>query len=320
MAAQDSPVFRAGTNTVLVPVTVTDRSGRFVQGLTAEQFEISEGGTRRAVAEFSAGRVPVSLGILLDISGAMAPDEETRVADGVRWAHTRRALEVLLTRLDAADEVSFAVFNHQVAVAPWTQDHPGILREFDGLRPGGGNALLDAVQLVSPTFELARHQRKVLLLISDGNDTNSSSGQGATPSDPRSLDGAPPGHEPMTLMADSRETLRQRRISTAKSILRRLDVMLYAIGIGTRKGMPVDTVLLEGLTRDSGGYAEPLRDPSAISAAAARIWDDLQSQYLLAFEPGSVDGRYHEIRVRTKDRQLRVRSRAGYVALPVTPK
>ena len=311
------PVFRARTDAVYVPVTVTDRSGRFVRGLTADQFDISEGGTRRPVVQFSAERVPVSLGILLDISGAMAPDEEARVADGVRWVHTRRAFEVLLTRLDAADEVSFAVFNHQVAVAPWTQDHPGILREFDGLRPGGGNALLDAVQLVLPTFELARHQRKVLLLISDGNDTNSSSGQGATPSDPPSLDGAPPA---MTLMADSRETLRQRRISTAKSILRRLDVMLYAIGIGTRKGMPVDTVLLEGLTKDSGGYAEPLRDPSAISAAAARIWDDLQSQYLLAFEPGSADGRYHEIRVRTKDRQLRVRSRAGYVALPVTPK
>ena len=91
-------------------------------------------------------------------------------------------------------------------------------------------------------------------------------------------------------MAESRETLRQRRISTAKSIMRRLDVMCMPSASARAKTMPVDTVLLEGLTKDSGGYAEPLRDPSAISAAVARIWDDLRSQYLLAFEPGVADG------------------------------
>ena len=93
---------------------------------------------------------------------------------------------------------------------------------------------------------------------------------------------------------------------------------LYAIGIGTRKGGPVDTVLLESLTTESGGYVEPLRDPTEMSAAVARIFDDLQSQYLLAFESGHADGRYHRIRVRTKDRRLRVRARAGYVALPAS--
>ncbi len=83
--------------------------------------------------------------------------------------------------------------------------------------------------------------------------------------------------------------------------------------------MRVDTALLEGLTTESGGYVEPLRDPSAIAAAVARICDELQSQYLLAFEPASADGRYHPIRVRTKDTRLRVRARAGYIAPSATP-
>jgi Ca-activated chloride channel homolog len=318
VAAQETPVFRARTDAVVVPVTVTDPSGRFVHSLSADQFEIAEGGTRREIVQFSADRVPVSLGILLDISGSMTESPSARAENDARWADTRRALELLLTRLDAADEVFFAVFNERVAAASWTQDHIGLLREFDALRPGGGNALLDAVPLILPTFELGRYQRKVLLLISDGNDANVPT-PGVVPSYPTS-DIAPPGHEPLTIMGDSRETLRQRRISTTKSAVRRSDVTLYAIGMGTRKGAPVDKVLLESLTTESGGYVEPLRDSAEISAALTRICNDLQSQYLLAFESGPADGKYHGIRVRTKDRRLRVRARAGYVALPASAK
>ena len=230
----------------------------------------------------------------------------------------RRALALLLTRLVAADEVFFAVFNEGVAAASWTQDHSALLREFDALRPGGGNALLDAVPVIVPTFELGRYQRKVLLLITDGNDANVLT-PSVRPPYPTS-DNAPPGHEPLTIMGDSRESVRQRRISTTKSAVRRSDVTLYAIGIGRRKGEPVDTVLLEGLTTESGGYVEALRDPTEIPAAVARICDDLQSQYLLAIAPGQPDGKYHSIQVRTTDRRLRVRARAGYVALPASTK
>ena len=145
VAAQETPVFRARTDTVVVPVTVTDPSGRLVHSLSADQFEIAEGATRHAIVQFGAGRVPVSLGILLDISGSMTADPKIRAAERARWADMRRSLELLLTRLDAADEVFFAAFNDRIAAASWTQDHLGLLREFDALRPGGGNALLDAV-------------------------------------------------------------------------------------------------------------------------------------------------------------------------------
>ena len=284
VAAQETPVFPARTDAVVVPVTVTDPSGRFVHSLSADQFEIAEGGTRREIVQFSADRVPVSLGILLDISGSMTGDPKIRADERARWADMRRALALLLTRLDAADEVFFAVFNEGVAAASWTQDHVALLREFDALRPGGGNALLDAVPVILPTFELGRYQRKVLLLITDGNDANVPT-PSVRPSSPIS-DVAPPGYEPLAIMGDSRESVRQRRLSTAKSAVRRSDVTLYAIGIGRRKGEPVDTVLLEGLTTESGGYVEPLRDPIEIPAAVARIFDDLQSQYLLASLPG----------------------------------
>jgi Ca-activated chloride channel family protein len=318
VAAQEPAVFRASTDVVLVPVSVTDQNGRFVLGLTPDHFEISEGGTRRAVKQFSVDRVPVSLGILLDISGSITEDPKIRADERARWADMRRALALLVTRLVPADEVFFAVFNEGIAAASWTQDHSALLREFDALRPGGGNALLDAVPVIVPTFELGRYQRKVLLLITDGNDANALT-PSVRPPYPTS-DNAPPGHEPLMIMGDSRESVRQRRLSTTKSAVRRSDVTLYAIGIGRRKGEPVDTVLLEGLTTESGGYVEALRDPTEIPAAVARICDDLQSQYLLAFAPGQPDGKYHSIQVRTTDRRLRVRARAGYVALPASTK
>ena len=89
---------------------------------------------------------------------------------------------------------------------------------------------------------------------------------------------------------------------------------MYAIGMGTRTGAPVDVATLERLTTDTGGYVEPLRDPSEISAAVARICDELQSQYVLGFEPAAADGLFHAISVTLKDNRLTARARAGYVA------
>jgi Ca-activated chloride channel family protein len=171
VAAQQPPVFRTNTDLVLVPVSVTDRTGRFVGGLKADHFEISDSGVRRAVAQFSAGRVPISLAILLDVSGSMMQGPDARAADDPRWRDTRRALEMLLARLGTDDDVLFAVFNDRVAASAWTQDHGRILEAFDALRPNGGTALLQAVGQIAPVFRIARHQRKVLLLISDGNET-----------------------------------------------------------------------------------------------------------------------------------------------------
>ena len=311
VAAQEPAVFRTRTDVVLVPISVTDRNGRFVRGLTSDQFQITDGGTPRAVKQFSAERVPISLALLLDISGSMAQDLEGRVADAARWADTRRAIELLLTRLGAEDEVLFAVFNEQVKASPWTQEHRSVLGTFDMLHPGGGTAVLEAVKQIASVFQTARHQRKVILLISDGNDTQTPAGD-LLPSLPYEIG----SHIENTMGESRRRLLRERAMQASRNAVRGSDAALYAIGIGTRSGVPVDINLLNGLTDESGGYAEPLRRPSEIAAAVARICDDLQSQYLLTFESAHADGKYHRIRVSTKDTRLKVRTRAGYVSAP----
>ena len=67
---------------------------------------------------------------------------------------------------------------------------------------------------------------------------------------------------------------------------------------------------------NSGGYVEDITQPSEITAAVARIFDEVQSQYTLAFEFESLhaDGMFHKISVTTPNRDLQVRARAGYVA------
>ena len=241
--------FRTSTDVVVVPISVTDRNGRSVRGLTSDHFQISDGGTRRAVKQFSAERVPISLALLLDISGSMAQNLEARVADDARWADTRRAIELLLTRLGAEDEVLFAVFNEQARASQWTQEHRSILGTFDLLYPGGGTALLEAVKQIASVFHTARHQRKVLLLISDGNDAQIG-GPGLPPPDAYDIGSV---EQRIAGTNDWRRARRELVIEGSRNAVRRSDAVLYAVGIGTRRGVPVDTNLLDGLTKESGG-------------------------------------------------------------------
>ena len=306
-----TPIFRAKTDLVVVPVTVTDRSGRFVRDLTPDQFEIVDGGGRRPVVQFAAERVPVSLVILLDVSGSMATDPKTRAADDARWADTRSALELLVQRLNAEDEVLFAAFSDKVGLAvPWTRDHARVPRAFSALRPGGYTALFDAVKLISPAFQRAEHARKVMLLITDGRDS-------LVPK----ISGAPVYRYPLSReqqvqmeIHGRQKALRDAAVGAAQTAVKNSGASVYAIGMGTGKGAYVDVPNLETLTADSGGYVEAIDDPANITAAVARVFDELQTQYMLAFEPSHADGKDHEIQVTVKNRDLRVRARARYVA------
>ena len=296
-----------------MPVTVTERSGRFVSGLTADEFEIEDAGERRAITQFSTEREPVSLGILLDISASMATDAKERAADDARWADTRRALELLVQRLDRRDEVLFAAFADKLGVAvPWTRDHQQVTRAFDTLRPGGFTAMFDAVKLIAPAFQRAEHGRKVLLVITDGRDSLVPHIRG---NPPLSVSRPPTREEQVQREIQTRQnTLRDVAVGATQRAVTNSGAAVYAIGMGTGKGAYVDLPNLETLTANSGGYVEAINDPAEITAAVARMFDELQSQYTLAFESVRADGKYHEIQVTMKNRDLRVRARAGYQA------
>ena len=158
--------FRSGVVLVNVTATVTDRSGRFVAGLQQSDFVVYEDDQPVEITHFTAERVPVSLGIVLDTSGSMAG----RKMDAARAAVRR----LLVDLLGPQDEFFLYRFDHTPhLVEGWTNDRRRMTSALQRMHPEGATALYDAVAKALPLLQSGRHRKKALLVISDGIDTSS---------------------------------------------------------------------------------------------------------------------------------------------------
>src|SRR5678816_1764011 len=161
--------FKSGVEFVNVTATVTDGNGRFVPGLRRQDFTVYEDGQIQDVSHFSSDRVPVSLGIALDASGSMSPEK----LDAARAAIER----LIFKLLDQEDELFFVEFATRAEITQgWTTDRRLISDALKRVNAVGGTALYDAVAEALPTAQEGRNRKKALLVISDGNDTNSNIG------------------------------------------------------------------------------------------------------------------------------------------------
>src|SRR3954463_14254066 len=158
--------FKTGVELVNVTATVTDGSGRFVSGLSKEDFSVYDQGEPQPITHFSSERVPVSLGIVLDTSGSM---------EGEKMYAARQALDRFLFQLlDPEDEVFLYRFdNSPELVEGWTRDKRRISESLDRIRPRGGTALYDTVAEAVHMAQQGKNRKKAVLIISDGNDTSS---------------------------------------------------------------------------------------------------------------------------------------------------
>ena len=159
LARPGGQVFRSGIELVQVTATVRDGSGRLVGDLSREDFVLFEDGVPQAVTQFQQGRVPVSLGIVLDISESMY---------GQRIGDARLALErFLVDLLQPSDEVFLIVFNHDPKLEePWTLGPASLGGRLDDVRPYGATAIYDAMAMALPLFDSRSHQRAAIVLIS----------------------------------------------------------------------------------------------------------------------------------------------------------
>jgi VWFA-related protein len=158
--------FRTGVELINISATVTDGSGRFVSGLRKDDFRIYQDDQPQQISHFSAERVPVSLGIILDTSGSM---------EGEKMIAAKQALNrFLLDLLGPDDEVFLYRFDSRPElVHGWTSDRRRVSRELDAIQARGGTALYDAVAEAIPLAQSGKHRKKALVIISDGNDQNS---------------------------------------------------------------------------------------------------------------------------------------------------
>ena len=164
--SQEQFRFHTGVNLINVTATVTDESGHFVPGLQKADFAVFEDEKPIEITHFSAERVPISLGIVVDTSGSM---------DGPKITAARLALDRFLsTLLGPDDEVFLYRFdNAPHLVNGWTTNRRRISDQLRMLPMGGATALYDAVAAALPLLDSGRRRKKALLVISDGNDTSS---------------------------------------------------------------------------------------------------------------------------------------------------
>ena len=162
----DNRLFQSGIEITSITATVTDREGHPVTGLRREAFEVYEDGVLQTVTQFTAERVPIGLGVLLDISDSMF---------GQRMADARSAVDTFLFELlDPADEFFLMAFNHRPRpLTGWTREQGDVRHALAGLRPSGGTAIYDAIIDALPLIEKRTRQRAAILVISDGADTAS---------------------------------------------------------------------------------------------------------------------------------------------------
>jgi VWFA-related protein len=345
LSAQETPAqepqsfkFRTGVELINVNATVTDQSGRFVSGLSKDDFRIFEDEQQQTVTHFSAERVPVSLGIVLDTSGSM---------DGEKMYAAKQALERFLFQLlDPEDEVFLYRFDNQPElVEGWTRDKRRISDVLRRIQPRGGTALYDAVAEAVQLAQQGKNKKKAVVIISDGNDTSSRTDVFAVKQLIRETEvlvyaiGIDASTAP-SIASNLLGLLGQR----SRQPPRRPMPMPFPVPGGRRPSpLPPPTVpqppptgpvsggtsrwksaanedrvnvaALRDITDDSGGRTEIVRWVRDLDPATAGIADELSKQYYLGYAAsGPKDGRWHSIRVEVRNAAHHVRARRGYVA------
>jgi Ca-activated chloride channel homolog len=159
-----SGAIRVDVNLVLVPVAVTDPYQRPVRGLEKSAFHIFEDGVEREISQFFSDELPISVGIVFDASGSMSR----------KMDESRRAVVEFLKMSMPGDEFFLSKFSDQPEnVCDFTTNTALIEDGLETIKPNGWTSLYDAIYLSMHDMKRAKHDRKVLLVLSDGGDNNS---------------------------------------------------------------------------------------------------------------------------------------------------
>ena len=181
-------VLSVDVNLVTVAATVVDETGKYVDDLAAEDFQLLEDGQEQKISFFSHdAQLPISLGVLIDTSGSLQ-DKLTQAL------HTVRAIA---SSLSSTDEMFVMTFDsHALMKQGFTDNTADIQRSLGNIRAHGETAVYDAIVAGLREMQSAKHQKRILLLVTDGFDTRS-----------------------------------KTTAAQAEDLLQRSDVLLFAIGI-----------------------------------------------------------------------------------------
>ncbi len=278
LAENSLPLIRSNVQLVLVPVSVTDSMERFVTGLSQDNFRVFDNNKLQTIQNFSMEDAPVSLGIILDMSGSMG-DKIERIRDAVN-----RFCEAA----NPQDEFFMIVFADEPKLAvDFTSNTTEIEKELVFNQPKGRTALLDAIYMGLHKMKHAKYGKKALLIISDGGDNHSRYGENKIKSLARESD----------VMIYS--------------------IGIFDRYVPTQEEM-MGPQLLSEIAAPSGGRSYTIDNPNQMPAVARHIGMELRTQYVLAYRPQDPprNGKWRKIRVKLllprRFPFLRARAKTGY--------
>lgn len=312
------PTFKAGVDLVMVPVTVTSLDhNTYIEGLTAEDFRVSENGDRQVVVSVTRERRPVSVCMVVDSSGSMAL--------GTRRDMAIEAAQRLVEGLQPDDEVSIVLFGEDLVekVLPWTRKSAIEKLDWSKWRPRGGTPLNDGMRAGFEMIEKAANSRHALVLITDGFENSSRESTSSLVKSRRQSEitvyGIGVGSANIKdLQSDAPRLQRFSKEPTDSDALRRQEARAPGASEQVRglQTLPYFDYL-ETLVGDSGGTVSRGLSFPEITMAARNIVAELNNEYLIGYTPAkSLDGKYRKIKVELIKRGRFVRHRGGYLALP----
>lgn len=271
-------IIRETVELVLVPVTVMDGANRIVTGLGQDNFHLYEDKHPQAIKNFWKEDEPVSIGILLDVSGSMQ-DKIGRAQDAVK---------ALLQDSNPQDEFFLVTFaNQPTLLRNFTQNVDDIQSSLLFAVPKGRTSLLDAVVVAVNNMKKARYRRRALVIISDGGDNR------------------------------SRYTEKDVKSLIKESDLLVYSIAVCDREVGTEEER-LGPELLSQISGVTGASAYLLDTPNSLPKATEHIAVELRNQYILAYSPSNSrrDGKWRKIKVRLALPRgipaLYVQARTGY--------
>ncbi len=281
-----APVFRSGTDLVVLQVAVTDGQRRYVPGLQADNFRVFDEGVPQPVAMFATADSPLDVLLLMDTSGSM----------DLRLPVAKRAAADLVGTLRSGDRAGLILFESGARVAhPLSPQHDAVIEAIRAISPGGNTALYESVYLALDTLSRLRRagdgfRRQALVVLTDGTDNASripfeqalEAAQTGDVTIFTILPGAPPGGVPVgpdPAWQDATTRFEMRR-----------------------------------LAEDTGGRAFVAVDPAGLAGVYEQIASELRAQYWLAYAPAASQPGFRRVSVRVDSPGLLARTRAGYTA------
>jgi Ca-activated chloride channel homolog len=261
---------------VVLPTTVIDRKGEFVNGLTEQNFQVFDDGKPQEIRYFSHNDIPVTIGLVVDSSGSMRPKRGDTVLAALHFVRVS----------NPRDEMFVVNFNERVELGlpagiPFAGDVSTLRAALINKPCTGRTAMYDALAVALDHLSAGSCDKKALVLVSDGGDNAS-----------------------------------RRGFQEVLAAAQKSNAIIYTIGLFDPDDPDRNPGILKKLAKATGGEAYLPEKTAELGEIATHIAQDLRHQYTLAYAPStSARSSYHRVQVVATapgQSRLSARTRPGY--------